>query len=87
MGADRDTRRWVTGSRLAMWGGAGVAASLLLVLLGLGVGADAVWIAGLALLIICAASCARLWLIDRRAGRDLEQQVETLRRRREGQTG
>jgi hypothetical protein len=72
---------------MVMWGGAGVAASLLLVLLGLGVGADAVWIAGLALLIICVASCTRLWLIDRKAGRDLEEQVEILRRRRGGRTG
>ena len=86
MRTGRDTRRWIAGSRILMWGGAGVAVSVLLVLLGLGMGADAVWVAGLALLIICVASCARLWFIDRRAGRDLEQQVETLRRRREGQT-
>lgn len=82
MRTGRGGRRRVPGSLIVMWGGAGVAAGLFLVLLGLGLGSGAVWMAGVALLVVCIASCARLWIVDRKAERDLHRQIENLKGRR-----
>lgn len=86
MSAVGHTRRRVPRSRVLMWGGAGIAGALLLVLLGLGAGGRAFAIAGVALLLVCLISCGWFWLLDCRAERDLNEQLD-LASRRDGRRG
>ena len=74
--------RGAVSSRLVMWGGAGLAGATLLVLLGLGLNEASIWIAGIVLIAVCVASCVRMWLVDRRAERDLHAQLERMARQR-----